>query len=151
MKSPIILFIYVVFILIGCGGKMYHPSEYTKMKILASPLCVGNDSLIPPDTNTSSSDFIPTEFYPELIREQIPQYPAQWAQKRIYAKVLVWAYVDTTGSVLTACVTRCSNPGMGFEEAAVNAALKCKYKPMVVSGKPYGRWIKYPVIFEPDI
>jgi len=36
---------------------------------------------------------------------------------------------------------------MGFEEAAVKAAYKCRYRPAIQNGNPIGVWISYTVEF----
>jgi TonB family protein len=117
------------------------------MKILDPPICVGDDSIRLPDT--TSSEYISMELYPVLIYEEIPQYPPECKEKKIGARVVVWAYVDSSGKVPRACVTRSSNPGFGFEQAAAKAALRHVYKPVIIDKKPIGRWIDYEVSFIP--
>jgi len=61
--------------------------------------------------------------------------------------VMVQAYVDKNGEVKKAQAVKTNRPNMGFEEAAVKAAYKCKYRPAIQNGNPVGVWIGYRVEF----
>ena len=74
------------------------------------------------------SDLIP------LVRIQ-PQYPRQAARDRIEGFVIVEITVNPDGTVKSARPTSAQPRGV-FESAAVQSALKWKFKPKVVDGKP---------------
>ena len=54
---------------------------------------------------------------------------------RMRARVLLEFIVTKTGAVANPVVIEASPPGI-FDRAAINAALKFKYKPKVVDGEP---------------
>lgn len=92
--------------------------------------------------------FIPVQKYPEQIYEVIPQYPSSAKGHRAEAYVIIQAYINKRGTVIKAIATECNKPRYGFEEAALEAAYQCRYKPAITSnGKPVGIWIEYKVNF----
>jgi TonB family protein len=92
-------------------------------------------------------DFIPFEEPPVQIYEEIPEYPRLAQEGGFTGWVIVQAYVDKDGSVKKAQSAKTNRPNMGFEEAAVKAAYKCKYRPAIQNGNPIGVWISYKVDF----
>lgn len=146
MKLLLISTILAAIYLVGCSAKVYHAAESRTMATLDPPICVGDDSIRPPD---ALSEFIYVSV-PELIYEEVPRYPPECEEKRLGATVLISVYVDSTGNVPVACATSCDNPGWGFEEAAATAALKNKYNPSVINDRPIGQWIDYKIVFRPD-
>ena len=64
-----------------------------------------------------------------------PQYPRKASQRGIEGWVIVEFTVTENGTVEDAFVHSSDPPGI-FDRAAVNAALKFKYKPRVVDGQP---------------
>jgi protein TonB len=99
---------------------------------------IPEDDYMPPP-----EDFVPHEVEPEQIYEEIPEYPRLAQDGGFAATVVVQAYVDKDGSVKKAQAVKCTRPNMGFEEAAVKAAYKCKYRPAIQNGNPIGLWIEY--------
>lgn len=74
-----------------------------------------------------------------------PEYPV-WAKKRgISGVVWVKARIDESGNVVDAQILSSSIAGMGFEESALEAALKSKYVPAEANGIKLSVWIVYPV------
>jgi len=100
-----------------------------------------DDYIPPPDS------FIPYEVYPEQIYEEIPEYPKLAQEGGFAGWVMIQAFVDENGSVKKAQAVKTNRPNMGFEDAAVKAAYKCKYRPAVQNGNPVGLWIEYKVDF----
>ena len=74
------------------------------------------------------SDIIP------LVRIS-PQYPRQAAMDRIEGTVTLEFIVNPDGTVRNVRIVSANPPGV-FEQAAITAALKWKFKPKVVDGKP---------------
>lgn len=64
-----------------------------------------------------------------------PQYPRRAQTRGIEGYVLLEFIVTATGAVRDPVVIE-SEPGGIFDRAAMNAALKFKYKPKVVNGEP---------------
>jgi protein TonB len=99
------------------------------------------------DYMPSPDEFVPVEVYPEQIFEEIPEYPRLAQEGGFTGYVIVQAFVDKSGNVKKAQAVKCNRPNMGFEEAAVKAAYKCKYRPAIQNGNPIGLWIEYKVNF----
>ena len=64
-----------------------------------------------------------------------PQYPRRAQTRGIEGYVLLEYVVTKTGAVRDPVVIEAKPPGI-FNRAAINAALKYKYKPKVVNGEP---------------
>lgn len=96
-----------------------------------------------PDIN----EFVPYQHLPEMIYEAVPDYPRLARQAGMEASVWIKALVDKNGIVIKAVVFKSSGSKAGFDEAAVAAALKCKYKPAVQNGYPVPAWVTYKVEF----
>jgi len=99
------------------------------------------------DYMPSPDEFVPVEVYPEQIYEEIAEYPRLAQEGGFTGWVMVQAYVDKNGDVKKAQAVKCSRPNMGFEEAAVKAAYKYKYRPAIQNGNPIGLWVEYKVNF----
>jgi protein TonB len=92
-------------------------------------------------------DFVPVEIHAEMIYEEIPEYPRLARQAGMEAVVWVKALVDKDGDVRQAMVAKSSGSKAGFDEAAVAAAYKCKFKPAIQNGRPVPVWVTYSVEF----
>jgi len=112
----------------------------------------GNSQLvidIPADDYMPAPDaFVAHEVEPEFIVEKQPDYPPLAMEGGFTADVTVQAFVDKTGNVKKAQVAKCSRPGMGFEEAAIKAAMECKFKPAIQNGNPIGVWVTWSMKFK---
>ena len=64
-----------------------------------------------------------------------PQYPRRAQTRGIEGYVIVEYWVTKTGAVRDPVVIDAKPPGI-FNRAAINAALKYKYKPKVINGEP---------------
>ncbi len=91
--------------------------------------------------------FIPVEIYPEMIYEHIPDYPRLAEQAGITGLVWVKALVDEEGNVRKAILGKTSGVN-SLDEAAVNAAYKCRFKPGIQNKRPVKVWVTYKVEFE---
>lgn len=84
--------------------------------------------------------------YMPLVRVA-PVYPRRAQTRKIEGWVILELTVTETGSVKDARVLS-YEPSEIFNRAAINAALKFKYKPRVVNGKPIEvRGVRYKVTF----
>jgi TonB family protein len=93
-------------------------------------------------------EFIPVEVHPEQIYEEPPEYPELAREGGFMGWVIVQAYVDKNGNVKKAQALKTNRPNMGFEDAAVKAAYKCRYRPAIQNKQAIGLWIQYKVVFE---
>ena len=120
------------------------------------------DQQVPPEgagsggfvIDTSQVDFIPpidsfikVEIYPEMIFEQKPDYPRLAQKAGITGTVWVSALVGENGSVQSAVVRRSSGTE-SLDQAAVDAARKCRYSPGIQNGRPVKVWVTYRVDFQ---
>lgn len=98
----------------------------------------------------ASGEFVAVEVQPEMILEVKPTYPRLAEQARITGKVWVEVLVDKEGNVREAKVIRSSGTP-SLDEAAVQAAKQCKYKPGIQNGRPVAVRVTYDIKFElPD-
>ena len=77
---------------------------------------------------TNDGEYLP-------IVKVAPVYPRRAQTRGIEGYVLLEFIVTKTGAVANPVVIESSPPGI-FDRAAINAALKFKYKPKVVDGEP---------------
>jgi TonB family protein len=132
---------FVLAAIIFCGCSLEDKRSMNSGNIVD----INDDEYIPdPD------DFIPVDQFPELIYEEIPEYPRLAYEGGFEAYVIIQAYVGEQGLVKKAQAIKCDRPYMGFEEAAVIAAYKCVYIPAFYNGQPIGIWIQYKVEFTID-
>jgi hypothetical protein len=90
------------------------------------------------------------EVYPVMIREVKPIYPQKALDSGVTTIVTVKALVDTLGNVKKALAAKCTRPGFGFEEAAVAAALSCRFVPASEKGHKVAVWVAYDMRFALD-
>jgi protein TonB len=92
-------------------------------------------------------EFVPVEVYPEMIYEYRGTYPRLAEQAGIEGKVYVKALVDENGNVIKSMVARSSGTE-ALDEAAIEWALKCKFKPGIQNNRPVKVWVTFPYEFE---
>ncbi len=84
---------------------------------------------------------------PDMIYEFKPDYPRLAMVAGMEASVWIKALVDIDGSVRDAMIFVSSNSKAGFDDEALRAAYKCKYKPAIHDGRPVPIWVSYKVEF----
>ena len=77
---------------------------------------------------------------PVLIERVEPDYPPRARRRRLEATVVVLAFVGPAGHVERTLVKSSSTLGAGFEDAALEAARRCLFKPGTRNGEPEGFW-----------
>jgi len=82
---------------------------------------------------------------PELINQVEPVYPIDMKRKGVAGKVVLEFTVDARGKVQSPKVVRSSNPA--FDQPAIDAVLKFKFKPGVRNGKPVAVRMRMPIAF----
>ncbi len=91
--------------------------------------------------------FVPVDQTAEMLYEETPIYPPKASESGIEAKVYVKSLVDKKGEVVKAIIAKSSNDAYGFDQAALDAAYKCKFKPALQNGQPVATWVIYSVKF----
>jgi len=82
---------------------------------------------------------------PQIIKQTKPVYPAAMKRDSMVGNVLVEFVVDASGKVQSPKVVSSNNPA--FEQPALDAVLKWKFKPGTVDGKPAATRLRMPVVF----
>ena len=85
-----------------------------------------------------------------MIFEKKPDYPQLARDGGFTATVTIQALVDKNGNVKKAQALKCTRAGLGFEDAAIKAAMDCKYKPAIQNGNPINCWVTYTIKFTQD-
>jgi protein TonB len=93
-------------------------------------------------------EFVAAQEQPVAIKCEPPPYPEVAKLTGKEAAVWVLALVDKEGKVRKAQVQKSSGSNVGFDEAAVEAAYKCVYKPAIQNGRPVAIWVSYKVDFK---
>lgn len=120
------------------------PSAARKMSVNLEVLIEDSGDFRPAD-----DAYVPVEVYPEMIYEHKPDYPVLEEQRRITGTVWVKALVGEKGKVLEAAVYKSSGNAQ-LDQAAVEAAEKCRYKPALKDKQPVRVWVHYKVEFRLD-
>ncbi len=99
--------------------------------------------------DTRVPEFTPCEIPPDIITMAKPEYPRQARMVGISATVWVRILVDEKGNAADAAIYVSSGSNAGFDEAALAAAMKCKFKPGIQNGRAVKVWVS--LKFEFDI
>jgi TonB family protein len=94
--------------------------------------------------------FVNYQVFPEPIRLIAPPYPEMARKAGIGATVVISILIDIDGYVLDAVVEKCSAENIGFEEAALQAALKSYWSPAIQSDQAVACWTSYAIMFQLD-
>ncbi len=93
------------------------------------------------------NEFVPVEITAEQVYYHEPNYPRLAQTANMEAVVWVKVLVDKDGKVRDAMILKSSGSRAGFDEAAAQAAYKCRYKPAIQNGRPVAVWVSYKVEF----
>ncbi|UCE28227.1 MAG: energy transducer TonB [Candidatus Coatesbacteria bacterium] len=83
---------------------------------------------------------------PEVIEEVEPEYPPERYDEGLDVKVIIRVEIDENGDVTKAYVF--NSGGAGFDEAALAAARRWKFKPALEDGEPVESFAMIYVVFE---
>lgn len=84
---------------------------------------------------------MPAEIVPPRLLEQVqPEYPSRARRRRLEATVNVAVWVEADGRVERTTVKSVSARGMGFEDAATEAARQSRFAAGTEGGKPKAMW-----------
>jgi protein TonB len=95
-----------------------------------------------------ADEFVAVEEMPVGISLPTPVYPPMALKAQIEGSVWVKVLVDKTGNVRDAVVVKPSGANAGFEEAALDAAKKGKWKPAIQNKQPVAVWASYEIKFQ---
>ena len=125
-----ILHLFVFFIFLSCSRS------------------VSKDQGTPPNAEISGEHVAPIEKVPIMVKNVSPEYPQGALEMEITGTVWLKVFVDERGRILEAKIVEDSGKDVGFEEAALAAAVKTEWKPATSNGKPISVWITYKVDFD---
>jgi protein TonB len=115
------------------------PGSLGSFTVVSSP-----DTDVPP----KQGEFVPWDEDPMAISLPTPKYPEMARKAGIEGKVYVEVLIDTRGKVRDARIIRNSGANAGFEEAAIEAALKGEWRPAMQNKQPVAVRVSYPVVFK---
>lgn len=85
------------------------------------------------------------EKQPELIASVAPKYPSELRKAKVEGNVTILFVLDENGRVEDARIDKSSRPE--FEEPALEAVRKWKFKPGLKDGEPVRTYMKLPIKF----
>ncbi len=92
-------------------------------------------------------EFVPVDVMPEMIKMVEPEFPVKSIKDEVEGIVWIKALVDKEGKVRDARVLKSSGV-KAMEDAALESAKKCEFKPAMQDGKPVATWVAYSVTFD---
>jgi protein TonB len=92
------------------------------------------------------TSFVPNVQIPQFIHKAQPEYPRMEKTAGIEGTVWIAVHVDITGEVIEAKVYNSSGRD-SFDQAALSAAFKNKFRPAIQNGHPVKLWTAYKVEF----
>ena len=98
-----------------------------------------------PPPAPKSPPFVHYEKKPQLVKSVKPVYPEIARKTGIEGVVILELRIDERGNVVKAKVLK--GLGAGCDEAAIAAAMRCKFKPAMQRDKPVPVRVKYSVGF----
>lgn len=93
-------------------------------------------------------EFVAVEERPVKIQDAPLKYPEIARKASIEGSVWVKVLVDKNGNVKDAIIAKESGANAGFEEAALEAAKLCKWKPAMQNKQPVALWVTYEIKFQ---
>ena len=94
------------------------------------------------------SDFVEVEKQPQPINTPGPVYPEQARNDGIEGTVWVKIWVDEQGNARKAVILK--SDAEILNQATIDAAMKWKFTPAVLKGKPVAVWVSIPFKFKMD-
>lgn len=99
----------------------------------------------PPPPAPEQMEFVPYDKAPQVIKLVRPIYPEIARKAGVEGTVILKIQVDEKGNVVDAKVLK--SLGAGLDEAAIAAAMQCKFTPAMQRDKSVKVWVSYPVRF----
>jgi len=125
------------------------PQGFSADSLRGLPLQGGLDFQIEHEERfPTPTEFVSVDEFPVQAYTEPPVYPALAGRAGIEGEVWVRAMIDTEGRVRDAIIQQSSGTKAGFEDAALAAAHKCRYRPAMQNKRPVALWVSYKVVFE---
>jgi len=87
---------------------------------------------------------------PEAIFLAEPDYPEMARKAGFEGMLVIRVLIDREGSVREAVIMKSTGTNVGFEQAAIDAAMKSKFTPAQQNNHPVMCWSSYTVVFRLD-
>ena len=84
---------------------------------------------------------------PGFLRAPVPQYPRAALRRRLGGEVLLELTLEADGRLLGVSVLK--SAGHGFDEAALEAVRRARFRPAIRNGRPEACIVLLPVHFRP--
>lgn len=82
---------------------------------------------------------------PVVVRTVAPDYPDELREQHVMGVVVVKCTVDPKGNVVDPEIEKSSNKG--FDQSAITAVKKWKFKPAMQDGSPVAKKVSIPIRF----
>jgi TonB family protein len=92
-------------------------------------------------------EFVAVEVPPTPVFLRAPEYPEPARRAGIECDVWIRVLIDRAGMVRDAIIEKVSIEGLGFEAAAMSAALGSVWQPAMQNGQPVACWVSYRIEF----
>jgi len=92
------------------------------------------------------TEFVPVEKQPQPIKYPGPVYPEQARKDAVEGTVWVKIWVDEQGNARKAAILK--SDAEVLNQATIDAAMKWKFTPAVMGGKPVAVWVSIPFKFK---
>jgi periplasmic protein TonB len=121
--------------------------DYIPIEQLGSAIVVNSDKVFK-EAFPPIDSFIPVDEQPVQITMPQPKYPELARKAGIERKLFVKALIDKDGFVKKAFVDKPDSSDIGFEAAAIEAAMQSTWRPAICNGQPLAVWVTYLVVFK---
>jgi protein TonB len=136
-----ILFLFVS----GCALKSNKPKTQQVYAVQVRETVRFDESSPPPSAPTQVFEIYNLDEPPQPLVQVQPEYPEKAKKAKLEGRVLVAVVVDENGDVIEASIHLSTNPI--FNEAALEAAKKMKFKPGRLKDKPVKVKVLIPFVF----
>jgi TonB family protein len=131
----------------GCALKSNKPKTQQADAVQIRETVRFDESLPPPPAPTQTVfDVYGLDEPPQPIVQVQPEYPEKAKKAKLEGSVIVAVVVDENGDVIDASIHHSSNPI--FNDAALEAAKKMKFKPGRLKDKPVKVRVLIPFVFK---
>jgi TonB family protein len=137
-----ILFLFVS----GCALKSNKPKTQQADAVQIRETVRFDEFSPPPSAPTQVFEIYNLDEPPQPIVQVQPEYPEKAKKAKLEGKVIVAVVVDENGDVIQASIHLSTNPI--FNEAALKAAKKMKFKPGRQKDKPVKVKVLIPFVFK---
>jgi TonB family protein len=99
-----------------------------------------------PEISELEKNVPPVRIPPAVVSQVAPEYPAEMRRSGIKGAVLVEFVVDVHGGVQNPVVVNSNGPE--FEDPAIEAVSRWKFKAATVGGRPVNTHLRVPIVFQ---